>query len=58
MQTAETTRGYTREEAAKELRVSIPTVDRLIRMGALKKAKIGRRTLISPADINRLINFK
>ena len=41
-----------RQETAHELRVSVPTVDRLIKSGELRAARIGRRVVVSPQAIN------
>jgi excisionase family DNA binding protein len=44
----------TREEAAETLRVSVSTVDRLVKSGKLRATILGRRVLISPAAIAEL----
>jgi excisionase family DNA binding protein len=41
----------TREETAHALCVSVTTVDRLIKSGRLRAAKIGRRVVCSPQAI-------
>lgn len=41
-----------REEAASTLRVSVTTVDRLIKAGKLRAARIGRRVVVSPQAID------
>ena len=46
---------YTREEAAKFLRVSVSTVDRLIRSGALKARKVGRQVRMTRSDLENLL---
>jgi excisionase family DNA binding protein len=45
----------TREEATEALRVSVRTVDRLLRDGTLKSRRVGRRVFVSSGDIERLI---
>jgi excisionase family DNA binding protein len=40
-----------REETARTLRVSVTTVDRLIKSGRLRAARIGRRVVCSPQAI-------
>jgi excisionase family DNA binding protein len=42
-----------REETAHELRVSVSTVDRLIKAGQLRAARIGRRVVVSPQAIEQ-----
>lgn len=42
---------YTREEAAKFLRVSLSTVDRLIKSGKLKARKVGRQVRMTRSDL-------
>lgn len=44
----------TRDEAAETLRVSVSTVDRLVKSGKLRATILGRRVLISPAAIAEL----
>lgn len=44
-----------REQAAKQLGVSPQTIDKHIRTGALPVHRLGRRVLIRPSDIVRLI---
>ena len=41
-----------REEAALSLRVSVSTLDRLIRAGRLRAPRIGRRVVVSPQAID------
>jgi excisionase family DNA binding protein len=41
-----------REEAAQSLRVSVSTLDRQIKAGKLRAARIGRRVVISPQAID------
>ena len=43
----DTTTFLDREEAARTLRVSVTTIDRLIKAGKLRAAKIGRRVVVS-----------
>ena len=45
--TSDTTTFFNRWETARELRVSVTTVDRLIKNGQLRAARIGRRVVIS-----------
>ncbi len=45
----------TRKEAARELRVSVTTLDRMIVRGALKAKKHGHSTIILPTEIERYI---
>ena len=42
-----------REETAQDLRVSVTTVDRLIKAGKLRAARIGRRVVVSPQAIEQ-----
>ncbi|MEQ8839806.1 MAG: helix-turn-helix domain-containing protein [Acidimicrobiales bacterium] len=44
----------TRPEAARALRVSVPTIDRLRAAGALAEVVIGRRVLVPLAEVERL----
>lgn len=46
---------YTKKEAAEILRISIPTIDRLILDGRLNSTKIGKRRLFTEDHINELI---
>jgi excisionase family DNA binding protein len=46
---------YTVEEAAEACRVSTDTIFRLIARGELRKAKLGRRTLIPRADLEAML---
>jgi excisionase family DNA binding protein len=45
----------TRKEAARELRISLNTLDRMIGRGALKAKKHGHATVILPTEIERYI---
>ena len=47
---------YTRSEAAKELKVSVKTVDRLILRGELKAAKIGNLVRIKKEEIEKFLD--
>jgi excisionase family DNA binding protein len=38
-------------EAAEALRLSVPTTERLIARGALRKVKQGRRVFVRPGDL-------
>ncbi len=44
----------TRHEAAKELRISVATLDKLARSGAARPTRIGRRVLYPREEIDRL----
>ena len=44
-----------RDQAAKQLGVSPQTIDKYIRTGELPSHKLGRRVLLRPSDIIRLI---
>ncbi len=46
---------FTVKEAMEYLRISRPTLYRLINQGKLKPVKIGKRTLLDKADLDRLI---
>lgn len=52
---AEQVRLYTLEEAAKRLRVSRECLYRMRRRGQLTVVKFGRRTLVEPAELDRVI---
>jgi len=43
---------FDRHEAARRLAISVSTVDRLIRAGRLRAARIGRRVVVSPQAID------
>jgi len=45
----------TRAEAARLLRISLPTVDKLTKEGTLKRVIIGKRVLFSEDDIKAAI---
>jgi excisionase family DNA binding protein len=47
---------YTRKEAARELRVSLATLDRIIGRGELKAKKHGHSTFVMASEIDRYIN--
>jgi excisionase family DNA binding protein len=49
----DTTTFLDREETARDLRVSVTTVDRLIKAGKLRAARIGRRVVVSPQAIDQ-----
>lgn len=49
-------RFYFVEEVATELRRSVASVRWLIHTGAIKTGKIGGRVVISPAELDRLID--
>jgi|GEM_PF-4546931 len=46
----------TRYEAAQQLRISLPFLDKLISGGAITAVKVGRRVLIPENEIVNLIN--
>ena len=45
----------TRAEAARLLRISLPTLDRLTKEGALKRVVLGKRVLFAVTDIEAAI---
>lgn len=45
----------TRPETARELRVSLATLDRLVGRGELPVVRVGGRTLVRAADLRRFI---
>jgi hypothetical protein len=45
----------TRKEAARELRVSLARLDRIIGRGQLKTMKRGHATIVMPDEINRYL---
>ncbi|MBZ5859446.1 excisionase family DNA-binding protein [Flavihumibacter profundi] len=47
---------FTRKEAAVKLRISLPTLDKLISSQKLTSLLIGRRRLISEQHLDTLIN--
>jgi hypothetical protein len=47
-----------RKEASISLRVSIPTLDRLIRDGVLNRIRVRGRAFVRQSDVNRIINGK
>ncbi|MGP6171031.1 helix-turn-helix domain-containing protein [Microbacterium sp. A204] len=49
-------RFYFVEEVAAELRRSVASVRWMIHTGAIKTGKIGGRVVISPAELDRLID--
>jgi excisionase family DNA binding protein len=48
-------RYYTRKEAAKRARITMPTLDKYIHEGKIKAHRLGRRVLFSEADIKKAI---
>jgi excisionase family DNA binding protein len=46
----------TRKEAARELRISLATLDRVIARGALRAKKHGHSTFVLASEIERYIN--
>ena len=53
----ETRRLYSRAEACEVLNISLPTFHRLVRSGRLRVVHISRRTLVEPAEVERLIDL-
>lgn len=45
----------TRRGAAEKLRISVITVDRMIASGLLRATRVGRRVLVSAADVDKLL---
>jgi len=48
----------TRQEAAEYLRISLPTINRLIKSGKLKAVKVGGLTRILTESIRELMSVK
>lgn len=48
----------TRLEAADLLTMSLPTLDKLIKNGVIHASVVGRRVLINPEEIKKLLNKK
>lgn len=48
----------TTRDVAKRLRVTVPTVQKLIREGHLKAAKVGRAYLIEEGDLRAFIDSR
>jgi excisionase family DNA binding protein len=46
---------YTRKEAAKKARITMPTLDKYIQEGKIKAHRLGRRVLFSEEDIKNAI---
>ena len=46
---------YTRKEAAKRARITMPTLDKYIQEGKIKAHRLGRRVLFSEEDIRNAI---
>ena len=46
---------YTRKEAAKRARITLPTLDKYIEEGKIKAHRLGRRVLFSEEDIRTAI---
>jgi excisionase family DNA binding protein len=46
---------YTRKEAAKRARITMPTLDKYIQEGKIKAHRLGRRVLFSEEDIKNAI---
>jgi excisionase family DNA binding protein len=45
----------TREEAAKKLRISLPTLSKHIKSGLIKSQQIGKRVLIPESEIEQFL---
>ena len=46
---------YTRKEAAKRARITMPTLDKYIQEGKIKAHRVGRRVLFSEEDIRSAV---
>ena len=46
---------YTRKEAAKRARITLPTLDKYIQEGKIKAHRLGRRVLFSEEEIRKAI---
>lgn len=46
---------YTRKEAAKRARITMPTLDKYIQEGKIKAHRLGRRVLFSEEEIKKAI---
>jgi excisionase family DNA binding protein len=46
---------YTRKEAAKQARITLPTLDKYIQEGKIKAHRLGRMVLFSEEDIKKAI---
>lgn len=46
---------YTRKEAAKRVRITMPTLDKYIQEGKIKAHRLGRRVLFSEEEIKKAI---
>jgi len=46
---------YTREQAAKLLKISLPTLDKLIQSGELRANRIGKRPVILQEDLKNYL---
>jgi excisionase family DNA binding protein len=46
---------YTRKEAAKQARITLPTLDKYIQEGKIKAHRLGRRVLFSEEEIKKAI---
>lgn len=46
---------YTRKEAAKRARITMPTLDKYIQEGKIKAHRLGRRVLFSDEDIRKAV---
>lgn len=47
---------YTRQEVARLLHVSLPTLWQYVKDGKLNATHVGRRVLFDEAEVNRLLN--
>ena len=46
---------YTRKEAAKRARITMPTLDKYIKEGKIKAHRLGRRVLFSEEEIKKAV---
>ena len=54
--TSEVTELKTRQQAAYQLKVSLPTLDQLVKTGQLKAKKIGRSVKFRSSDLDEYMN--
>jgi len=47
----------TRQEAANHLKVTLPTIDKLVRNGELKAYKLSGRVLMKLSDVNQAVDL-
>ena len=51
-------RSYTMEEAARALSISDSTVRRMVRSGAIRSVRIGKRMVVPASEVTRLLTPK